>query len=202
MHVGALGRRHARPRAVVERLARRGDGAVDVGRRSPRGPAMTSSVERRDDLELVGAGGVDPVAADEELVSVHRCLLLRVDVGAHGSPSAGGIPECRRWSRCRPDRPVPALTSGRRACRARGRPRPRTVRRGHPSRSPRPVRRRPSRSNITVHVRTVPGPGVVLHHRHRSLDRGRRGTDAVDRSRIARVGTRVVAPTPGRGASC
>ena len=54
-----------------------GDGPVDVG-----GGALGHAADdllgvRRDDLDDVGAGGVDPLAADEELlVDLHRAVLL------------------------------------------------------------------------------------------------------------------------------
>ena len=76
--VGALGRGHLRPRAVVERLAGGGDGAVDVGVGGLGDLGDDLFGVGRDHVELVGARRLDPVAADEELVLVHLFSSDRV----------------------------------------------------------------------------------------------------------------------------
>ena len=68
MIVGALGGGHPRPRPEVEGLAGGGDGAVDVGRGRLGHAADQLLGGGRDHVERVGAGRLDPLAADEELV--------------------------------------------------------------------------------------------------------------------------------------
>ena len=66
--LGPLGGRHARPVAVVERVAGRGYGAVDVGLGAFGHPAHQLLAVRRDHVDRVTAGRVDPLATDEQLV--------------------------------------------------------------------------------------------------------------------------------------
>ena len=94
LHGGdALLGRQPGPLALVEGGAGGGDGPVDVGRRALGHPADQLLGVGGDDLDDVGAGGVDPLAADEELlVDLHGfgCLLgqsvisPRATLPAHG----------------------------------------------------------------------------------------------------------------------
>ena len=64
--VGPLRRRHPRPRPAIERLARRRDGAVDVGLARLRDPRDDVLGVRGDDVDGRRAGGSDPLTTDEE----------------------------------------------------------------------------------------------------------------------------------------
>ena len=71
-------RGHVRPRAVVERLAGRGDRLVDVGGRGVGHLADDLLGVRGDDLDQVAGLGLHPLAADEQgLVGLHGA-------GSHG----------------------------------------------------------------------------------------------------------------------
>src|SRR5206468_8952021 len=82
--LGALGVLHARPRAAVERLARGGHGAVDIGllrlghlREQLLGAAV-------DHVDLRGARGGGPGSVDEEAVGV-------LERGGGGGLGHGGL---------------------------------------------------------------------------------------------------------------
>ena len=80
----ALGGRHARPRAAVERLARGRDGAVDVGRRGLRERHDDLLRDRRDHAQPPVRGGLLPLAADEEAMrGFDRGFRFRLRYGAH-----------------------------------------------------------------------------------------------------------------------
>ena len=81
MHLGALDRRHVRPRAVVERPAGRGDRARRCRRAMPSGTwPMTSSVAGEITSMTSVPVGCDPLAADVELlVRLHTYSSKVVD---------------------------------------------------------------------------------------------------------------------------
>ena len=82
--IRALRSGQTRPRAVVERLACRADGAVDVGGDRVGSPPDLAQVDRALDDELGGGGGRDPLAAREDAVA-RDGASRRGDRGRHDS---------------------------------------------------------------------------------------------------------------------
>src|SRR6185503_3794713 len=80
----ALGRRHARPAAAVERFARGRNGAIDVGRRRLRERHDDLLRDRRDDAQATVRRGLLPFTVDEKAVRrFDRGFRLGLDLRAH-----------------------------------------------------------------------------------------------------------------------
>jgi ParB family chromosome partitioning protein len=97
-HLGPLGRRALGPGALVERSPGRGDRPVDVGGAGVGDPADDLLGVGGDDLDDVRAVGLDPLAADEEVLASRLRRLGRI---GHVRPPVWFAPLGRLRPKCK-----------------------------------------------------------------------------------------------------